>query len=125
MKCLFLYNPNSGAGTIEKKLGYICRTLKKKYEQVDAVATVSGDDMTQKARQGAAEYDAIVFSGGDGSFNRVLQGIGNSGVHLGYLPAGTANDVAKSLCIPKNIKRALKIVTDGCVKNLDCMLVNG
>ncbi len=125
MKCLFLYNPNSGAGTIEKKLAYICKTLGKKYDRVDAVATKSGEDMTEKARQGAQEYDAIVFSGGDGSFNRVLQGIGNSGVHVGYLPAGTANDVAKSLSIPKNTKRALKIITEGHVKNLDCMLVNG
>lgn len=125
MNCLFLYNPNSGKGKIAEKLKQIKKTLEKKFENVDVVATLSGDDMTRKAEEGAKRYDVIVFSGGDGSFNRVLQGIGNSDVTLGYIPAGTANDVARSLGISKKLSRALHTIIDGRVEHVDCMRVNG
>ena len=125
MKCLFLYNPNSGKGKLKKKLGYIQKTLEKKFETVDIAVTESSEDMTEKACAGAANYDVIVFSGGDGSFNRVLQGIEGTNVVLGYIPAGTANDVARSLGIKKNLCKALKVIADGHVANVDCMKVNG
>lgn len=125
MKCLFLYNPNSGKGKIAKKLNYICEKLAKTFDEVIVQATESSGDMTSKAREGAALYDVIVFSGGDGSFNRVLQGIEGTGVTIGYLPSGTANDVARSLGISKRISRALKVIEEGRVENVDCMRVNG
>ena len=125
MKCLFLYNPNSGKGKIKKKIKYIKKTLEKKFEQVDVAATESSEDMTQKAKEGASRYEVIVFSGGDGSFNRVLQGIEGKDVVLGYLPAGTANDVAHSLGIKKKLSQALKVITEGHSACVDCMKVNG
>lgn len=125
MNCLFLYNPNSGRGKIVRKLALIRKTLEKKFSHVDVMSTLSGEDMTAKAREGAKIYDVIVFSGGDGSFNNVLQGIGESDVTLGYLPSGTANDVARSLGIPKKISRALHIICEGRKERVDCMRVNG
>ena len=127
MKCIFIYNPVSGNGKIAKKLDVIVNGLKEKYDVVDTYATKCSGDMTVKAREFATEYDAIVFSGGDGSFNEVLQGIGGleKVPELGYIPSGTVNDIAHTLKIPKNIKKALKIITTGRLENLDCMLVNG
>lgn len=125
VKCLFLYNPHSGRGKIQKKLPHIEKKLKERYDEVVIHATTSGADMTAWAREGAEKYDAIIFSGGDGSFNNVLSGIGESKVQLGYIPAGTVNDAAHSLRIPVNIKRALKIVTEGYSEALDCMRING
>lgn len=124
MKCLFLYNPNSGRGKIAKKLNLIRSRLGQCYECVDVVATASSEDLEERVRKGADEYDAIVFSGGDGTFNNVLQGLGDKRVRLGYLPAGTANDVAHSLGIPRSVKGALKVVTRGHSERLDCMLAN-
>ena len=124
MKCLFLYNPNSGKGKIAKKLKYIEKKLSEKYETVDIVPTKNGADLEEQARKGAQEYDAIVFSGGDGTFNHVLQGVGESGVKLGYLPSGTVNDVAHSLSIPRKLKGALKVILKGNSEKLDCLRVN-
>ncbi len=120
---MFLYNPNSGRGKIKKKLHLIERTLKKKYDAVDIYATKSAEDVTEKIRESAERYDTIVFSGGDGTFNNVLQGMGENEVKLGYLPSGTANDVAHSLGIPKRVKGALKIITKGHTDKVDCMRV--
>ncbi len=108
MKCLFLYNPNSGKGKIQRKLQLIERMLKMRYDEVTLYATKSAEDLQRKAAEGAMVYDALIFSGGDGTFNLVLGGIGERKVDLGYLPSGTANDVARSLGIPKNVKKALK-----------------
>lgn len=126
MKCLFVYNPVSGKGTIRKNLEYIKNTLQKKYETVDIYATKCAGDMVQKAKSACGEYDILVFSGGDGSFNEVVQGISNEENRpvLGYLPFGTVNDIAHSLKIPSKLKKALDNVLNGEVKEYDVMKVN-
>ena len=97
VNCLFLYHPKSGKGKVAKKIGYIRKRLAERFDRVDIIATESGDDMTRYARDGAEKYDVILFSGGDGTFNRVLQGVEEGrDVRLGYIPGGTTNDVARS-----------------------------
>ncbi len=126
MKCIFIYNPVGGKGVIAKKREYIVRKLREKYEIVDVYATQYAGDMTRMVKEVGVQYDVIVFAGGDGSFNELLQGIGemeNPPV-LGYLPTGTVNDVAHSLKIPRKLKRALKVIKTGRVEEVDCMKVN-
>ena len=125
MKCLFLYNPHSGKGRIAKKIAYIEKKLSEKYDEVDIVATQSVTDLETRVREGASRYDVILFSGGDGTFNNVLHGVGEQNVTLGYLPSGTVNDVARSLGIPHSVKGALKVALNGVPQKLDCMRING
>ncbi len=123
MKALFLYNPSSGKGKIKRKLAYIEKRLKRKYESVDFVSTESKEDLTARVKEDAAHYDAVIFSGGDGTFNNVLSGAGESGVQLGYIPSGTINDVARSLKIPRSVKGALNVILKGRSEKLDCIKV--
>ena len=125
MKCLFLYNPNSGRGKVKKKLAYIVKRLSARYGEVEVHAAESPEDMVATAHYAAQHCDALVFSGGDGSFNLVLQGVGDREIQLGYLPAGTANDVARSLGIPRSLKGALGVSLKGRGERVDCMRVNG
>lgn len=126
MRCYFIYNPVSGKGKIVKKLDYIVGKLKEKYDTVDVYATKEPGDMERAARDAAEKYDAIVFSGGDGSFNEVVRGIGDAQKQpeLGYIPSGTVNDIAHTLRIPKGVRRALKVILTGENTLLDCMKVN-
>ncbi len=126
MNCIFIYNPVSGRGKIQKKLNLITKTLSKKYDDVTVYATQKAGDMKRMAREAVGKYDAIIFSGGDGSFNEVLQGIADLDnlPELGYIPSGTVNDIAHTLQIPRNIKKALNIITTGRNELLDCMKVN-
>ncbi len=126
MNCIFIYNPVGGKGKIEKKKEYILRELQEKYEKVDVCATQCAGDMTRIAREAVGKYDAIIFAGGDGSFNELLQGIGDFDERpvLGYIPSGTVNDVAHSLRIPKSLKKALKVIKTGRVEEIDCMRAN-
>ena len=126
MKCVFIYNPVSGKGKIPKKLEYIAKKLSQKYSEVKILATQCSGDMPRLVRENVDKVDAIIFSGGDGSFNEVLQvvaGLENA-PELGYIPSGTVNDIARTLGISKNIKKALKTILAGQTACLDCMKAN-
>ena len=127
MNCLFVYNPVSGKGKTAKREGEIVRVLGEKFGQVDVYATQGPGEMTRVVRERAGGYSAIVFAGGDGTFNEVLQGVCESGADpiLGYIPGGTVNDIAHSLHIPRNWKKALSVICGGHGERLDCMCANG
>lgn len=126
MNCIFIYNPVGGKGKIAGKKEYIVNELKEKFDEVDVYATQCAGDMTRVARESVGKYDAIVFAGGDGSFNELLQGIADFDELpiLGYIPSGTVNDVAHTLGIPTNLKKALKTIKTGVVEKIDCMKVD-
>ncbi len=125
MRCIFLYNPNSGKGKVQKKLPLIKKKLSACFDEVVICAAHSAEDLERKVRGSTKIFDVVVFSGGDGTFNNVLQGLGNTDAQLGYIPAGTVNDVARSLHIPRSIKGALKVIEQKHSERLDCMTVNG
>ncbi len=126
MKCLFVYNPVSGRGKTGRRLHKIVRALRERYGDVCVCATEKQGDMTRIIREQAHLFDAVVFSGGDGSFNEALQGVCESGCspELGYIPSGTVNDVAHSLGIPKRLGGALRVIRTGRAAALDCMKIN-
>ena len=125
MKCLFVYNPVSGRGKTGRRLHKIVRALRERYGDVCVCATEKQGDMTRIIREQAHLFDAVVFSGGDGSVNEALQGVCESGCapELGYIPSGTVNDVAHSLGIPKRLGGALKVIRTGRAAALDCMKI--
>lgn len=114
-KCIFIYNPVSGKGKVLKHLEFIEKTLKKKYDEVVMYRSKSSKDIKITAYESCIKYDAIIFSGGDGTFNDVVCGVSKSGVRppLGYIPLGTGNDNSRNLKIPRNVKGALKVILDG------------
>ena len=124
MKCIFLYNPNSGRGKIVKRLAYIEKKLRSKYDQVDFFAAHNATEFEEKICESATCYDAIIFSGGDGTFNNVLHGLKGKQATLGYIPSGTVNDTARSLKIPRSLRGALSVVLKGEPRALDCMKIN-
>lgn len=122
MNCLFIFNPVSGKGKIAKKLPRIRKTLLKRYKKVDIYETKSGEDLSEYLSAHAKEYDAVVFSGGDGTFHKVIAAL-EGDIQLGYIPSGTVNDVARSLKIPRRVRGALKVIVRGHSARLDCMQV--
>ena len=63
-------------------------------------------------------FDTIVATGGDGTVNEVLNGIGDepdgfARVRLGVIPLGTANVFARELHIPRNVRRAWTVLREG------------
>jgi diacylglycerol kinase (ATP) len=64
-------------------------------------------------------YDMVIAMGGDGTIDAIIDGITGSEMRLGIIPAGTSNDVAKSLGIPDNLKEACALIAEGHTRKLD------
>lgn len=110
MKCIFLYNP--ALYKLKANLPFIIRELNNKFTYVSVLEVISSEMMKEEVNRACGSYDVICFGGGDGTFNLVTNEILKYEKRpiLAYIPSGTANDIASNLKIPKNIKKALKVI---------------
>lgn len=125
-KLLFVYNPHSGKGAIGQSLSeIICRFTDGGYD-VTVHPTREQRDGQNYIRDHAGEYDTVVASGGDGMLHEMFCGFHEAGIKMpcGYIPAGTVNDFASSLKIPKVPEEAADIIVAGNFKELDAGLFN-
>lgn len=126
-KLLFVYNPHSGKGVIGQSLSpIICRLTSGGYD-VTVHPTSEQRDGQNYIRDHAAEYDTVVASGGDGMLHEMFCGLNEAGIKMpcGYIPAGTVNDFASSLGIPKIPEEAAGIIVDGNFRAIDTGSFNG
>lgn len=88
--------------------------VKAGYE-VTIYPTQCAGDATEKIKSEAGSYDLIVCSGGDGTLDEVVTGMMHmeNKKPLGYIPAGSTNDFASSLGIPKDMVAAAKTTVSG------------
>ena len=120
-KMLFIYNPMAGKEQIKNKLSEIIQIFCKEGFEVTIFATRGREDATKIIEKKGERYDYIVCSGGDGTMNEVATGLMKLEKRpiCGYIPAGTVNDFASSLKIPRVMKNAASLIADGDVFNCD------
>jgi YegS/Rv2252/BmrU family lipid kinase len=73
----------------------------------------------------AGQVDLVVIGGGDGTLNAAAPALRGSGLPLGIVPLGTANDLARTLGIPSDPVAAARIVVAGKTARIDLGEVNG
>ena len=112
-KLLFIFNPRSGKGQIRMQLMSIVDIFVKNGYEVTIYPTQEKADAVYKVEEAGDEYDLIVCSGGDGTLDEVVTGMMqcDSIVPIGYIPAGSTNDFANSLFMPKNMVKAAEMIT--------------
>jgi diacylglycerol kinase (ATP) len=93
----------------EKKIRKAVELLGSSGHEVVLRLTEKRGDAEEMARN-AAERGSylIVASGGDGTFNEVVNGIANTDARMAILPTGTTNVLAKELGIPENVEGAVR-----------------
>jgi YegS/Rv2252/BmrU family lipid kinase len=69
--------------------------------------------------------DCVILGGGDGTLNVAAAALRETGLPLGILPMGTANDLARTLGIPPEPLAAARIIAEGHFKSIDLGEVNG
>lgn len=118
---LFVYNPMAGKEQIKTYLSDIIQIFCRADFEVTIVATQKSGDATRIVAEKGAAYDYVVCSGGDGTMSEVAAGLmrlQNRPV-CGYIPAGTVNDFASTLRIPKVMTEAAELITIGDVFQCD------
>ena len=117
-KALVIHSPYSG------KSGQLLTALAHLRESgIEVADTISIADLDHLPPQGArwreAGIELVVAAGGDGLIGGVITHIAESGLILGILPLGTANDIARSLNIPQDIRQAVQVIANGTVQEVD------
>ena len=116
-KIYFVYNPHSGREQIGAKLNEIIRILADTDNELTVAPTVGYQDAQKRIENLPDDYDLVVCSGGDGTLDEVVTGMMKRPMErripIGYIPAGTTNDFARSLEIPRNMPEAARLAMNG------------
>ncbi|MGJ5177171.1 lipid kinase [Bradyrhizobium oligotrophicum] len=73
----------------------------------------------------ADDAEAVIVAGGDGSLNAAAPALVKTGLPLGIIPAGTANDLARTLGLPEDMEAAVDVIVAGHRRQIDLGDVNG
>lgn len=114
-RMLFVYNPRAGKAQIRSNLLDIIDIFVKAGYEVTAYPTQATGDAVKAVKERQGSYDMVACCGGDGTLDEVVNGMMQCEEKLpvGYIPAGSTNDFANSLKIPKNMIKAADVVVNG------------
>ena len=126
-KTMLLANPHAGKGGARTALGDVLDVFCAAGWAPTVYMTQQRGDAPRLARAHAAEYDRIVCMGGDGTLSETVAGLVTlpGAPPLGYIPMGTANDVATTLGLSRNPVEAAKTVVNGTPHPMDVGCMNG
>lgn len=126
-KLLFVFNPHAGKGLIRNNLCAILDILTAGGYDVTAYPTQAPLDGYEKILKDGRDYDVIACSGGDGTLSEAVKALMQLDVKipLGYIPAGSTNDFAASMSIPKSMTDAARAIVDGVTFDYDVGELNG
>ncbi|HEY9565402.1 MAG TPA: YegS/Rv2252/BmrU family lipid kinase [Nocardioides sp.] len=97
-----LVNPTAGKGKGARHADAALKRFADAGYDVHVVVGRDAADATRQARNAVAEGVAtLVACGGDGLVHLAVQAVAGTDVRLGIIPAGTGNDVARYLDLPR------------------------
>lgn len=105
-KARLIYNPTSGKELMKDNIADILDILEGFGYETSAFSTTPEEKSAQNEahRAALAGFDLIIAAGGDGTINEVVNGIAplKKRPKMAIIPAGTTNDFARALKIPRN-----------------------
>jgi diacylglycerol kinase (ATP) len=103
LRTLVLANPASGRGRAARVIQSVEFLLQKKGLNAQFFAAPSAEALTARAASARNEgFECVAVLGGDGAVHFVLRGLFGTGLPLAIIPAGTGNDIAYSLGMPRD-----------------------
>lgn len=114
-RMLFIYNPTSGRGRIKSSLIDLIDIFVKSGYRVEVYPTQCSGDAKRAVIRRDDGFSLIVCCGGDGTLDEVVTGMieCRDRIPIGYIPAGSTNDFASSLGIPKSMTKAAYTAVSG------------
>lgn len=122
-RALFLVNPKARRGSepVEPILQRLRQGgLTVTVEPFEALPEIARDIVRLRDRA-----DLVIVCGGDGSVSSAAVAAMESGLPLGVMPMGTANDLARTLAIPMDLLKAADVIVQGHSRSVDLGTVNG
>lgn len=122
-RILLIHNKSSRKGSID-----LTGVIQRLESAGHAVAYFPVSDPSKSScliQSEGAKSDAVLMAGGDGTLYQVAESLLESGLPVGILPMGTANNLARNLHIPLNPLEAAETFLLGCTKTISLGRVNG
>ena len=69
-------------------------------------------------------FTDVVICGGDGTVNQITSSLLGIDINIGIIPIGSGNGLALAAKIPRNIKKALKVIFTGNSTFIDAFFIN-
>lgn len=126
-KARVIYNPTAGREAVRKKLPDLLERLEAAGYETSTHATTGEWDARRATKYAVQQgFDLVVAAGGDGTLYEVVNGMAEQAYRpaLGIIPAGTTNDFARAVGIPKDVDEAVEIIARGKKKAIDIGKVN-
>lgn len=124
-KIVFILNPHSGTQSKAEIPGVIEKTLDTQLYDYQIVFTEYAGHATKIAASCVEKNtDVVVAVGGDGTINEVARSLIHTNTALGLIPCGSGNGLARHLCIPLSVKKAIEILNRRHVESLDYGVIN-
>ena len=122
-RVLLFENPNSGGGKDWDTGRFLSAVrgmgIDVRHEVPD------GPDACCSLLMEAEQIDAVAVAGGDGTLSPLIDCLVKRQLPLLVLPAGTANDFARSISMPAEPEELAALLTDGSVSAIDVGYANG
>ena len=123
---VFIVNPISGTHGKESVVELIEQTLNHDEFDHRIIMTEYAGHATEIATQCAKEgYDICAAVGGDGTVNEVARSLVHTNTALAIVPSGSGNGLARHLCLPMDVKRAIEIINKRQIESFDYGIING
>ncbi|HCT97297.1 YegS/Rv2252/BmrU family lipid kinase [Carnobacterium sp. PL17GRE32] len=126
-KVMLIINPSSGKGAGKEIQSDLEKALYTSFDNVETKFTEGEGDAKNWAREASGEgYEAVVVVGGDGTVNEGISGIAetDSTIKFGFVPLGTANDLARALGISLKPQEAAKDLANFKTRKIDIAKIN-
>lgn len=125
-KIMLIINPCAGRKSGKKNSDKVVELFRKNGAECILYMTGKRGDATDFVIKDGEKYDVVACMGGDGTLNEVINGLlkANLDIPLGYIPAGSTNDFARSMHLSKNLETAVHNIATCGTKEIDAGLFN-
>ena len=121
----FIVNPISGTGDKAEIPDLIAELLDAERFSYDIRQTQYRGHAAEIAHQCADDgIDVVVAVGGDGTVNEVARSLTHTNTALGIIPCGSGNGLARHLCIPINVRKAIQVINECQIESFDYGVIN-
>jgi len=121
-KVKIICNPSSGRQLMQRRVDAICKILVDEGYTISKFITKKKNDaMFETIKCCKEDWDIIIACGGDGTVNEVAKGIvlGGRKIPVAILAAGTVNDFANYLDLPRSSKEFYELIENGNTLDVD------
>jgi diacylglycerol kinase (ATP) len=112
---MLIINPKAGKGALRGTLVEMMEVFYKGGMLPTVYFTLSPGDGARLARDYGSDYELLVCLGGDGTLSDVISGLVTlkKKPRLGYIPMGTANDMATTLGLSRDPVKMAELILRG------------